>query len=77
MKTKGIGFFRALIVAIVSFLIIFFFFPDAAAKYFGVNVNGKVQVEQFGQDIVDSVKEKVVDNVSQKISDLIGTPSGK
>lgn len=91
-KGKGSGFLAAFIVAIVSFLVIFFFFTDVADKYFGISFRGKAkEPEKTGIEKItdsydkaaDAVKaatdaiSDVIDTVKKTdISSLIGTPSG-
>ena len=54
------GFLWALIIAIVSFFVIFFFFPDVSLKFFGTA--GRVNKEKVSQ---------VVDNAINTMGDAV------
>ncbi len=56
-----------MIIAIVSFFIIFIFFPDVSNKFFGVGIKDP---EKVGQTITNAV-DTVSDTVSDKVSDVI------
>lgn len=81
-KRKGSGFIYAFGIALVSFLVIFFFFTDVSDKYFGVSYKGDAK-ETFERVITEENINKVVDTTTEKakdvlsdISSLIGTPEG-
>ena len=57
---KFMGFLWALIIAIVSFFVIFFFFPDVSLKFFGTA--GRVNKEKVSQ---------VVDNAINTMGDAV------
>ncbi|MBR6084317.1 MAG: hypothetical protein IKP61_01710 [Spirochaetales bacterium] len=67
------GFLWALIIAVVSFFIIFLFFPDVSYKFFGVSVRqpvGKTVSEAAGK-MADKVSDTVSDAVSSAVSNAV------
>lgn len=78
---KGIrklsGFLWALILAIVSFFVIFLFFPDVSQKFFGVSLKksdvekAKQTVEQTVTDVADKVENAVTDAVIDAASGVV------
>ena len=63
---KLVGFIWALIIAIVSFLVIYIFFPDVSNRFFGV---GMKHPEKIGQ-AVTSAAENVADTVTGAVGDI-------
>ena len=63
---KFMGFLWALIIAIVSFFVIFFFFPDVSYKFFGTA--GRVNKEKVSQ-AVDNAVNTVGDAVTEAAKD--------
>ncbi|MBR5099242.1 MAG: hypothetical protein IK091_08480 [Spirochaetales bacterium] len=63
---KFMGFLWALIIAIVSFFVIFFFFPDVSLKFFGTA--GRVNKEKVSQ-AVDNAVNSVGDAVTEAAKD--------
>lgn len=73
-KPGNSGFLTALIIAILSFVVIFFFFPDVSAKYIGISFKNKGVAENVDLDfekVLSDVKTKVTDTVTEKVSDTI------
>ena len=67
-KGKVSGFITALILAVVSFLVVFFFFPKFSEKYLGISFG------KNGSEITRTVREKgkeVIDDVTDKVSDVV------
>ena len=67
------GFLWALIIAVVSFFVIFLFFPDVSYKFFGVSVKqpvGKTVSEAAGK-MADKVSESVTNAVSSAVSNAV------
>lgn len=73
---KLTGFLWALLIAVLSFFIIFIFFPDVSNRFFGVSVKGEdVQkvVETVSETVSDAagkVAEKAVEAVTEKIPEI-------
>ena len=81
---KGIrkitGFLWALLIAILSFFVIFVFFPDVSNRFFGVSIKGedvKKVVEEIGStvsnkvsDAVDKVSDTIADAVTEKLPEI-------
>ncbi|MBO4393950.1 MAG: hypothetical protein J5800_06365 [Spirochaetales bacterium] len=78
---KLTGFLWALLIAILSFFIIFIFFPDVSNRFFGVSVKGEdVQkvVKEIGDTVSDTVSdaagkvaEKAVEAVTEKLPEAV------
>ncbi|MBR2282438.1 MAG: hypothetical protein IJ863_07455 [Spirochaetales bacterium] len=64
------GFLWAMIIAIVSFFVIFIFFPDVSNKFFGVSVRPE-KVSEVVDSAVSSVSEAVSEKVSQTVSNVV------
>ncbi len=61
------GFLWALLIAVLSFFIIFIFFPDVSNRFFGVSVRG-----EDVQKVVDAANEKVTETVEKAGEALVG-----
>ena len=70
---KFMGFLWALIIAVVSFFVIFFFFPDVSYKFFGTA--GRVNKEKVNQ-VVDEAVNTVEDAVTDAAKEAFDTVSG-
>jgi hypothetical protein len=68
---KFTGFLWAMIIAIVSFFIIFIFFPDVSNKFFGVSIKPEKVAE-----VVDTTVETVKDTVTEKVTDAVTNSLG-
>ena len=55
---KLTSFLWALLIAILSFFIIFIFFPDVSNRFFGVSVKGE-DIQKAMKQVGDTVTEKV------------------
>ena len=60
------GFLWALLIAVLSFFIIFIFFPDVSSRFFGVSIRGE-DVRRVVKDIGDTVTDKVTDVVDKTV----------
>ncbi len=70
---KITGFLWALLIAILSFFIIFIFFPDVSNRFFGVSIKGE-DVQNVVNEMTDSVKDKAsqaVDAVADKVVESV------
>lgn len=70
---KFMGFLWALIIAVVSFFVIFFFFPDVSYKFFGTA--GRVNKEKVNQ-VVDEAVSTVGDAVTEAAKEAVDAVSG-
>lgn len=71
-KGKINSFFVAAILAVVSFFVIFLFFPEASARFFGVSLkHGDVSQYITSQQIFDNVTKKVTEQVTEKVVDTV------
>jgi len=70
---KFTSFLWALLIAILSFFIIFIFFPDVSNRFFGVSVKGediRKAVEEVSGSVGDAVTQVVTetaDTITEKI----------
>ena len=71
---KFAGFLWALIIAIVSFFVIFFFFPDVSYKFFGTA--GRVNKEKVSK-AVDEAVSTVGEAVSEAAKDAVSNAAEK
>ncbi len=67
------SFFIAIILAVVSFFIIFFLFPNVSEKYFGVSLKSSPEVADMTEelsektnDTVKKINKSVVENFLKK-----------
>ena len=69
---KFMGFLWALIIAIVSFFVIFFFFPDVSLKFFGTagRVN-KEKVSQAMNEAQDELKDAL--DIPKTVGEQVGS----
>ena len=67
---KFTGFLWAMILAIVSFFIIFIFFPDVSNKFFGVSIKPE-KVSEAVDSAVDTVTDTVTEKVTEKVTEVV------
>lgn len=71
------GFLWALIIAIVSFFVIFLFFPEVSYKFFGTSLRksdlekAKEAVAQTASDVADKAVDAVTDAVIDAASGVV------
>ena len=51
------GFFKAMLLAIVSFFVIFLFFSDISEKLFGTSIKGSPKIAQKAGEMLEDAKE--------------------
>ena len=69
---KLTGFLWALLIAVLSFFIIFIFFPDVSSRFFGVSVRGE-DIERVVKEAGDTITEKageVITSTVEKVTDV-------
>ena len=69
---KLTGFLWALLIAVLSFFIIFIFFPDVSNRFFGVSVRGE-DIQRVVKEAGDTITEKageVITNTVEKVTDV-------
>ena len=69
---KLTGFLWALLIAILSFFIIFIFFPDVSNRFFGVSVRGE-DIERVVKEAGDTITMKtgeVITSTVEKMTDV-------
>ncbi len=65
------GFLKAMLLAIISFFVVFFFLPDTSEKLFGVSIKSSPEVTQKAEELVDEAKDKVSETVSDAVQDVV------
>ncbi len=71
-KGKFSGFLLAAVLAVVSFFVIFFLFPDTADRYFGVSIkHNSEEVREIFQDVQSQVKSSTQTVVDKTISTVV------
>ena len=72
---KLTGFLWAMIIAIVSFFIIFIFFPDVSYKFFGTAIRDPKKIGQAVEtgigNAADAISEAVSDVVKETVSEVV------
>lgn len=67
------GFFKAMLLAVLSFFVVFLFFPDVSESLFGVSLRGNPelvdQVTRKAGDIAGSVVDTAVDTAKDLAKD--------
>ena len=69
---KLTGFLWALLIAVLSFFIIFIFFPDVSNRFFGVSVRGE-DIERVVKEAGDTITMKtgeVISSTVEKVTDV-------
>ena len=61
------GFFKAMILALVSFFVIFLFFPDVSEKLFGISLKSSPEITQKADEVVSDVKETTSNIVKETV----------
>jgi len=62
------GFFKAMLLAIVSFFVIFLFFSDVSEKLFGTSIKGSPEIAQKAGEMLDETQKKLTETVNDKIT---------
>jgi hypothetical protein len=71
---KLVGFLWAIIIAVVSFFVIYIFFPDVSTKFFGVSMKNPERIGQAVSNAADSVADAVsnaAESVAGTVSDAV------
>lgn len=61
---KLVGFLWAIIIAVISFFVIYIFFPDVSTKFFGVSMKNPERIGQAVSNAAESVAGTVTDAVN-------------
>ncbi len=65
------GFFKAMLLAVISFFVVFFFLPDTSERLFGVSIKSSPEVTKKAEELVEDAKEAVSETVSEAVKDTI------
>ena len=71
---KLVGFLWAIIIAIVSFFVIYIFFPDVSTKFFGVSMKNPERIGQTVTSAAESVAGAVSNaagSVAETVTDAV------
>ena len=71
---KLVGFLWAIIIAIVSFFVIYIFFPDVSTKFFGVSMKNPERIGQAVSSAAESVAGAVSNaagSVAETVTDAV------
>lgn len=78
-KHKITGFLSAIVIAIVSFFVIYLFIPEFSEKYLGTSLKSdryaKKTVLEKSEDLIKEVSKessKTLDTVSDRLGDFFG-----
>lgn len=71
---KITGFLWAMLIAVISFFVIYIFFPDVSNKFFGVSLKEPARIGEAVQEAVETTTQTVIDKTTDYITDKI---SGK
>ena len=66
ISRKFTGFLWAMLIAIVSFFVIYIFFPDVSNKFFGVSMKEPERIGEVVQKTVEKGTDAVIDFVTEK-----------
>jgi hypothetical protein len=66
---KLTGFLWALLIAVLSFFIIFIFFPDVSNRFFGVSVRGE-DIERVVKEAEDTITMKTGEVISSTVEKM-------
>ena len=73
---KITGFLWAMLIAVISFFIIFIFFPDVSNKFFGVSLREPQKLGQTVQDAVGTATQTVIDKTTEAVTDIVSDALG-
>jgi predicted PurR-regulated permease PerM len=65
------GFLKAMLLAIISFFVVFFFLPDTSEKLFGVSIKSSPEVSKKAEELVEDAKDTVSETVTNVVKDTI------
>jgi len=69
------GFLWAMIIAIVSFFVIFIFFPDVSHKFFGTAIRDSKKIGQAVETGLETAAEAISDAAESVVKDAPGVIS--
>ena len=73
---KLTGFLWAMIIAIVSFFIIFIFFPDVSHKFFGTAIRDPKKIGQAVESGLDNAADAISDAAETVVKDAVAGAVG-
>ena len=65
------GFLKAMVLAIISFFVVYFFLPETSEKLFGVSIKSSPEVTQKAEEVVEDAKDKVSEAITDAVKDTI------
>ena len=65
------GFLKAMLLAVVTFFVVFFFLPDTSERLFGVSNKSSPEVSKKAEELVEDAKDTVSETVTNVVKDTI------
>jgi predicted PurR-regulated permease PerM len=65
------GFLKAMLLAVVTFFVVFFFLPDTSERLFGVSIQSSPEVTKKAEELVEDAKDTVSETVTNVVKDTI------
>ncbi len=65
------GFLKAMLLAVVTFFVVFFFLPDTSERLFGVSIKSSPEVSKKAEELVEDAKDTVSETVTNVVKDTI------
>ena len=65
------GFFKAMLLAVLGFFVIFLFFPDLSESLFGVSLRGTPELTEKVTEKVGEVAGSAVDAATDVVKDVV------
>ena len=65
------GFLKAMLLAVVTFFVVFFFLPDTSERLFGVSIKSSPEVTKKAEELVEDAKDTVSETVTNVVKDTI------
>lgn len=70
------GFLWALLLAIISFFVIFIFFPDVSHKFFGTAIRDPKKIGQSVEASLDNAAEAISEAAENVVKDAVAGAAG-
>ena len=65
------GFLKAMLLAVITFFVVFFFLPDTSERLFGVSIKSSPEVTKKAEELVEDAKDTVSETVTNVVKDTI------
>jgi len=71
------GFFKAMLLAVLSFFVLFLFFPDVSESLFGVSLRGTPELKEKVTEKVEEMAGQATDAASDAMKNVVQTTTNK